>query len=413
MNFLNYQSLVKILLKKYKSCSLVNADGALLYSKDNSFEILTTTRLVSFQIIKKYLNPKPHDLFILNDPENGGYQYSKIIFISCLHGNLFLIWDEDYHLIDFKIPPTPLFDQGCKNEFVWQALISANKHAAELEAFFEYQKYNVDRLTKLITHIEAVAQAKNQLMWLKASQEIFNVQFASKALGSTEAYYKLLPTQSIKLKFCAEEKQNLKLITIDFTNSSLATEVYAASHIIESALVKKISDFYKIGEYLTQSVLDKIKIILPPRSIVSKPNSTGNYNFELQAICSQLCEYNMTQLNSHVRKSQNTFDYAHFLNFEVYNDTVHSNSLLTVGGVSLCNFEELICKNLIKMKTMQKADSGHHIVFSVCTDASLKLNIKNNYYSEKLNNQLNLNNQLVNRGLVELKTDDVVEVIWG
>jgi hypothetical protein len=412
MNFLNYQSQIKILLKNYKSCSLVNADGALLYSKDNSFELLTTTRLVSFQIVKKYLNPKPLDLFILNDPENGGYQYSKIIFISCLNINLFLIWDEDYHFIDFKIPPTPLFDQGSKNEFVWQALISANKFAAELEAFFEYHKYNVDRLVRLKTQIEALAHPKNQLMWLKASQEVFNIQFSSKAHGSAEAYYKFSPSQSIKLKFSAEDRQNLKLITLDFTNTNLATEVYAASHIIESALVKKISDFYKIGEYLTQAVLDKIKVILPPRSIVSKPNATGHYNFELQAICSQICEYNMTQLNSHIRKSQNTFDYSNFLNFEVYNETFHTNSMLSTSGVSLRNFEELICKNLIKMKTMKKADSCYHIVFSVCADANLKLNVKNNYYSEKLNNQLKLNDQLLKRGLVELKNDDLIEIIW-
>jgi hypothetical protein len=412
MNFLNYQSQIKILLKNYKSCSLVNSDGALIFSKDNSLELLTTTRLVSFQIVKKYLNPKPLDMFILNDPENGGYQYSKIIFISCLHSNLFLIWDEDYHFIDFKIPPTPLFDQGSKNEFVWQALISANKFATELETFFEYQKYNIDRLVRLKPHIEAMAQTKNQLLWLKASQEVFNIQFSSKANGSAEAYFKFSPTQSIKLKFSSEERQNLKLITLDFTNTNLATEVHAASHVIESALVKKISDFYNIGEYLTQAVLDKIKVILPPRSIVSKPNTTGHYNFELQAICSQICEYNMTQLNSHIRKSQGTFDFANYLNFEIYNDTFHANSILSTASVCLQNFEELICKNLIKIKTMKKADSSHHIVFSVCTDANLKLNVKNNYDSQKLNNHIKLNNQLLKRGIVELNTDDLIEIIW-
>lgn len=413
MNFLNYQSHLKILLKNYKSCSVVNADGALLYSKDNTFELLTTTRLVAFQIVKKYLNPKPLDLFVLNDPENGGYQYSKIIFITCLNPNLFLIWDEDYHFIDFKIPPTPLFDQGSKNEFVWQAMISSNKYAAELEAFFEYQKYTVDRLSNLKKLIEDVALTKNQQIWLKASQEVFNIQFNNKAHGSAEAYYKLNGNQTIKLKFSAEEKQNLKLITLDFTNTNLANEIHTSSHVIESALVKKISDFFQIGEFLTQSVLDKIKVMLPPRSIVSKPHPSGLYNYELQTICAQLCEHNMNQLNAHSRKGQNIFDYSNFVNFEVYADNLHANNLISANQVSLNNFEELISKNLIKINTMKKADGGHHIVFSVCSDVPLKLNIKNNYYSDKLNNHLKLNDRLLQRGLVELKKNDLVEIIWG
>ncbi|MBY0555312.1 hypothetical protein K2P97_12340 [bacterium] len=413
MNFLNYQSHLKILLKNFKSCSLVNADGALLYSKDNSFELLTTTRLVAFQIVKKYLNPKPQDLFILNDPENGGYQYSKIVFITCLNPNLFLIWDEDYHFIDFKIPPTPLFDQGRKNEFVWQAMISANKNADELEAFFEYQKYTVDRLMHLVSLIEDLANSKSQQIWLKASNEVFNTQFNNKAHGTAEAYFKLNSTQTIKLKFSAEEKQNLKLITLDFTNTNLATDIHTSSHVIESALIKKISEFFQIGDYLTQAVLDKIKVILPPRSIVSKPHPAGLYNYELQTICSQVCEHNMTQLNAHNRKGQNTFDYANFLNFEVYGETLHANNLISATQVSLQNFEQLICKNLIKMTAMKKTDSSHHIIFSVCTDNPLKLNIKNNYYSDKLNNQFKLNDQLLQRGSVELKKNDRIEIIWG
>ena len=413
MNFLNYQSYLKTLLKNYNSCSLVNAEGALLYSKDSNLELLTTTRLVAFQIVKKYLSPKPHDLFVLNDPENGGYQYSKLLFISCLTTNLFLIWDEDYFYIDFKIPPTPLFDQGAKNDFVWQALVSANKYATELESFFEYQKHKIDQIGKIKSHLDAIANTKNQQIWLKATQEIFSTQFSNKALGNFEASYKVLQNQFIKLNFSAEEKQNLKLITLDFTNTNLATEMHSSSHVVESAMIKKIVDYYQIGEFFTQSILDKIKVILPPRSIVSKPHQTGKNNYEIQSICAQLCEYNMQQLNSHSRKSQMSFEYTNFLNFEIHTETCHTFNLISSQIVLMNNFEQLITKNLIKMKKMKRFEGINHILFTINVDAGMKVNIKNNYYSEKSPNSFKVNNQILLREEIDLKKNDLVEIFWS
>ena len=413
MTFLNYQAHLKNLLRSYKSCSLVNAEGALLYSKDQNLDLLTTTRLVAFQIVKKYLNPKPLDLFVMNDPENGGFQFSKIIFISCLTPQVFLIWDEDNHFIDFKIPPTPLYDLGVKNDFVWQALVDSNKNAVQLRHFFETQKSQYDRITKSKSQLDVISNPKNQQLWLKATQEIFSIQFGNKAHGSTEGSHRVMPNQFLKLKLSAEEKQNLKLITLDFTNTNLATEIYAASHVAESAIVKRIIDFYQIGEFFTQAILDKIKVILPPRSIVSKSHSTGKFNYELQAICLQLCDYNLQQLNSHVRKSQTSFEYVNFLNFELHSEFCHTSNLFSGQTVLLNNFEDLITTHSIKMKKMKRADSISHLIFSVNTDAGMKINIKNSYYSEKSPNSLKVNNEVLPRGETLLKKDDVVEIYWG
>lgn len=413
MTFLNYQAAVKNILKNYKSCSLVNGEGALLYSKDCNLDLLTTTRLVAFQIVKKYLNPKPLDLFVLNDPENGGFQYSKLLFISCLTPNLFLIWDEDYHFIDFKIPPTPLYDLGSKNEFVWQAIVDSNSNAGQLKAFFELQKANIDRILKTKNQIELIANPKNQQLWLKATQEIFSIQFSNKAHGSFEGSHRLLPGQFIKLKLSAEEKQNLKLITLDFTNTNLATEIHSSSHVAESAIVKRIIDFYQIGEFFTQAILDKIKVILPPRSVVSKPHPTGRYNYELQSVCAQLCDYNLLQMNSHVRKSQSNFEYTNFLNFEIHTPTCHTSNFFSGQFVTLENFEDLISGNLIKMLKMKRADSVSHLIFSVNTDTGMKINIKNSYYSDKSPNALKINDQVLQRGETVLKKDDLVEIYWN
>lgn len=413
MSFLNYQSYLKVFLKNYASCSLVNAEGSLLYSKDAHFELLTTTRLVAFQIIKKYLNPKPHDFFVLNDPENGGYQYTKLLFISCLMPNLFLVWNEDNFYVDFKIPPTPLFENGVRNDFIWQTLISANKYTAELDSFFSRQKLNIDNILKHKTHLNIVADIKNQQTWLAATQEVFAIQFANKAHGGFACYHNVSPNQLIKLKFTAEEKQNLRLITLDFTNTNIATEMHTASHVIESALIKKIIDFYQINDFFTQSILDKIKVILPPRSIVSKSHPTGSYNFELQTICSQMCEHNMRQLNSHMRKPHAIFEYANFLYFEIHTAIGHSYNIFSPQSIFLNNFEELIANNAIKMKKMKRTDKISHIIFQSNTDSTMKINIKNNYYSEKSNNLFKVNDQLLQRGQHDIKKNDLVELIWS
>ncbi|MGZ3690247.1 MAG: hypothetical protein ACXVAX_02015 [Pseudobdellovibrio sp.] len=338
MNCLSLKYQFKVLTQNFKSCSIVNADGALLYSKDLNHSLLTTTRLVAFQIVKKYLRPQPHDFFILNDPENGGFQYSKLIFITSLTANLFIVWDEDFNNINFKIPPTPLYDKGVKNEFVWKALIGACPFADDLETFILFQKNKIEQMLHLKDVVENLSSVKSQQAWLKATQQIFDIQFNNKAQGGIEAHYKLnAPNQTIKLKFSAEEKQNLKLFTLDLTNTNLATDVYAASHIVESAMVKKIIDFYEINDYFTQSILDKIKIILPPRSIVSKAHPTGLFNLNLQAVCSQLCDHLLTLLNSPTRKAHNAFSFNNFLTFNIkqgaqsYNSHINKSQFLIDG----------------------------------------------------------------------------------
>lgn len=412
MNFLNYQSHLKVLLNNYRSCSLVNGDGQLLYSKDNNPEVLTTTRLVAFQIIKKYLNPRPKDLFILNDPENGGYEYSKLIFLTCLNSNLYLIWDDNNYRIDFKIPPTPLFEAGVRNDFIWNALIKANKHADELESYFNNQKEMIDRILKLDDQLKNISDPKKQQSWLKAANEAFLIQFDSKAHGSVESYHALTKNHIIKLKVSAEEKQNLKLITLDFTNTNLANNIYAASHVIESALVKKITDFYQIEGFLCQSILDKIKIVLPPRSIVSKAHPTGEFNYELQSICSQLCEHNLKQLNSNTRKQHARFEYNGHLNFELQSENTISNNFFSSQTVLLNEFDKLITNNLIKVIKMSRTDNTNHLVFEVVGRSEMKVFIKNNYYNEKSDNVFKLNNKVIERGHYPLSAKDVVEIIW-
>lgn len=412
MNFLNYQYQLKTLLKNFDSCSLVNADGALIFSKDNRVELLTTSRLVVFQIIKKYLNPNPLDIFIINDPENGGYKYSRPIFLTCLAKNLFLVWDEINDDIDFKIPPTPIFDQGKKNEFVWSALLSQGPTALKLEQFFVAQKNRIDALLSMKNLLDLIANMKNQSLWLNATAEIFSQQFNNKAHGTVESFFQLPNSQTIKMKFSAEEKQNIKLITFDFTNTHLADKNHCSSHVTESSVIKKIIEAYQIEDFFTQSVLDKIKMVMPPRSIVSKPNSTGESNQEIQEICSQLSEHNIKILNSNHRKTKPQFEFNSFLSFDLKGQDGFSRNYLSKQLSYFQDFEKFIDNRSLKLTNFKRTEEQSHIIFMVNSDSEINLIVNNNYGSKNPNKFIQLNGQNLSKGQYELKSNDQIEIKW-
>ncbi len=412
MNAATYQNQLQQLMRAFPSCSLVNADGALLASNDQRTEILTTTRLVVFQIIKKYLNPQPKDLFVMNDPENGGYSLSKLIFVAAVDPNLFVIWDESCHLIDFKIPPTPLYEKDRKNEFVWKALVDSNENAYELTEFFENEKSKIDILIGQPALIKSLAQAKLQAVWLKATQEVFEHQFSSKAMGSFDCQYQTPTNQLIKLKFTSEERQNVRLISLDFTNSSLATTYHAASHVIESGLVQRLIKFYQIEKYLSQSILDKIKIILPPKSIASKAHFIGRYNHELQSACSQLCQHNLTQLNSQIRKGAAAFEIESELWIELKAKNQNFKMNFHQKTMLLPCIEPLIQEKAIEVKKMQKTDHGFNLSFQILQPRFDVLKVTTKLGCAKNEDFLKLNGQLISSGDHPVKVGDTVTVKW-
>lgn len=412
MNAATYQNQLQQLMQTFQSCSIVNAEGALLASNDQRTEILTTTRLVVFQIVKKYLNPQPKDLFVMNDPENGGYGLSKLIFVTAIDPNLFIIWDEDCYLIDFKIPPTPLYDKAKRNEFVWKALVDSHENAAQLTFFFEAQKNRIEVLAEQSSLIKSLAQSKQQALWLKATQEIFENQFSSKAMGSFECQYKTPTEQFIKLKFTSEERQNIKLISLDFTNSSLATTYHAASHVIESGLVQKLIQYYQVEKYLTQSILDKIKIILPPKSIASKAHGTGRYNHELQTACSQLCQHNLTQLNSQIRKGAAPFEIDSELWIELQAKSQNFKMNFHQKHISLPCIEGLVREKAIEVTKMQKTEHGFHVRFQILEPRFDVLKITTKLGCLKNTDNVKVNEHVIASGDHPLKVGDTVSVKW-
>lgn len=407
-----YQNLLSQLTHSLSSFSLVNSEGQLLFSKDLRGDCLATTRLVAFQIVKKYLRPQPLDLFILNDPENGGFSLTKIIFISALTDNLFLIWDEDFNLIDFKIPPTPLYEKSQKNAFVWAALVDAHPLAPQLKDFFEIAKKNLDLVMAQKEYVTQLSLVKNQNLWLKATQEIFELQMGSKATGSAEASYRMNPNQLIKLKLSIEEKQNVKSMTLDFTNTSLAVDYSCSSHVIESGLVHKMIQFYQIENFFSQAILDKIKVILPPKSIVSKARPQGEWNCEIQSICAQLCAFNLAQMNSQTRKAAAPFELAAELKIDLIRPGRRYQFVLDQKSIRLGDFEELMSQGKIDLIICQKTDQHVHVKFQVLGSDETHLQLRSKLFTESKDFALKVNGKSDLSRLSSLKAEDQVEIQW-
>lgn len=412
MNAKIYQSLLGQLTQNFSSFSLVNDEGHLLFSKDGQFECLSTSRLVSFQIVKKYLKPKPLDLIILNDPENGGFSLTKIIFVACLSENLNIIWHEDLGLIDFKIPPTPLFENNQKNSFVWSALVDTHPESIILKSFFEKQKSNLDFICFQKQTIQTLSLSKNQSTWLKASQEIFESQFSNKALGSSDCFFKTPSQQLIKLKLSVEEKQNIRLLTLDFTNTSVATDFSAASHVVESGLIQKIIQFYQIENFFSQAVLDKIKVILPPKSIVSKASPRGEWNHEIQSISSQLCLFNFNQLNSQARKNNAVFDLGTELNFDLISGSQNFSMNFNCKHVNLNDFESLLTQQHIQLLECQRGESNIQLKFEVATNNKSSLLIKSKLFTEGKDWSFKVNGQCPSGRRINLQPKDQISIHW-
>ena len=297
MTFHKTHDFVKLLLSPFQSSSLITDEGKLLGSADAGELQSLTSRLVVFQIVKKYLNPQIGDLIILNDPDNGGLNYQNLFFTTRLTERLYLVFVKEISVIQFKIPPTPLFEKGTKNKTIWPFLVEQHPQAALLSIFFEAHWNQVAALKKMQSALTELSIVKNQMTYLKVIQTIFDRQFGNKAMGQNEIVCKLTATEFVKLKLSIDEKQSQRTISADFSQCSVAQKISAASHIIESCLIKALADHYDMTEFISQPLLDRIRLSLPPQSIVSKAHPLGSYNLLLQKIVSEQVAYLLSNLS--------------------------------------------------------------------------------------------------------------------
>jgi len=397
LDFYYFQSF----LQNFENASLVNLNGDLLYSKDTSFEPTTTSRLVVYQIVKRYLQLNPGDIFITNDPENGGFNFQKVFFISCLTPNLFLIWCHNFGEVDFKIPLSPLLESHQKNKMLWSALIDAQPERVKFNDFFEMQIAIYSSCFRATPFLTFLSEPDFQNIWFTTCKAEYDRQFDLKASGHSEMSLKFFE-KLIKTQLIIEEKQNQKSILLDFSNTQLATHESVASHIVESVLIQEIVYFYNLGLFLSQPILNQIKLILPPKSIISKAHPTGLYNFEFQALFKQS---------------------IHHL-FNVLNNSKKSDPKFNLKNEAILYFSEFKKIGFYLDKSIMIQDLSEHFIITK------QRQFENTYYGEyKLidnkatailrmlnqptsNRHFHLNGQKLESGEHQLKKDDVIEFEW-
>ena len=399
------------IISQFKNASLVNKKGDLLFSKDQDPFKTTTSRLVMFQITKKYLSPQLGDIIISNDPENGGTSLSRVFFISCLNDNLFLIWDAELFLVDFKIPLMPFLEKNKINSMVWQGLVESQPHKEIFSVFFndEINKYKTIFLFK--DFIQEASKELFQKQWFDVSLSIFLLHFEAKAYGQNELNYNYKNENRLKLRTEADEKQNVRFVKVDFSGTTLTSHIQSgfccASHIIESGLIIEFSKFYQLEKYLSQAILNHVKLILPPKSIVTTAHKTGDHNFELQKIVRQMMKYNLSHINLTSKKN--------IKNFSLYSTHLLQMNSVTDSNLMFLSNSRIEFKNLVGFvqKNLQHIDGEYKASLIYTSETPLKLKISGIASDEDVSKRwLKINKNIVSHGNYELKKGDELHFNW-
>ena len=203
-----------------------------------------------------------------------------------------------------------------------------------------------------------------------------------------------------------EEKQNQRTITIDFSNTQLADIMCAASHVIESAMIQEFVYHYKLHQFLSQPILNQIKLMMPPKSVVSKAHATGEHNFELQGVIRQMLKYLLSQLSSAKKGDKFTLKSEAQLCF-VSDSNVRAGFLLDESF----SLEDLT--QFFKPTTMSMKENHYHGEYVV--KSGLGLTLDSFYlYSDTDHNKrfIKINNKSIKSGRHNLKENDLLSIHW-
>lgn len=293
-------------LSGLQNASVIHGSGDLIYSQDPSPLKTTTSRLVVFQNIKKYLQLGVNSAAICNDPLNGGTDFERLFVVARVHENLYVVWDELCPFLTFKIPPMPWIDNGLENTAILSAMLSASDFSEKLSQFISSQKIEFQKLV-LAQDLNAIfASAPFKTRWFKICHEMFHDKIRLKAEGESQRLIQYKGT-NIKMRVTISEDQGALPLSIDFSGTALAQKLSSATHVVESGLLIELIKFYSLEGFLCQPILNSIKLILPPQSAVAKPTQDGLHNFELQKLCRQLIRQCLIEINSTARKEQKKY----------------------------------------------------------------------------------------------------------
>jgi hypothetical protein len=373
MNYHSLHDISQLIVKTFDSASLVTSEGKLIASNDQGALISTTSRLVIFQIVKKYLRPQLGDMIIVNDPENGGLDFRHVFIVTRLTEQLSLVFVLKTPYIDFKIPPTPLYEKGARNTLIWSLLVEPNPNKDQLAAFFESALSKIKSVQNLKKELSQIGDPKNQILLFKVIQEIFEKKFNNQALGHVENIFKMSPQEQIKMKLSINEKLTTKEIIMDFSQTSLATTMSAPSHVIESMLIYKLASYYKMSTLVSQPFLDQIRMSLPPKSIVSKATPTGIHNLYMQKLTGELLTFLFDNLSSKNSKKKPTLDLPTKIKLDLSVDGQHFEIIADNKKFQFENLDRLIQSKKLIPLSLNYLDNKVQLKFRVGTVQKVSL----------------------------------------
>ena len=411
LDFYYFQSF----LKEFPNASLMNSYGDLLFSNDDDQSLPTTTsRLVVFQIAQKYLKLNAGDVFIINDPENGGSIHQRLFFVSCFTDNLFLVWCVENASIQIKIPLTPILEKGLINQAIFLAITETCTDKLKFQKILNEEFNKFKNCLNAIPFLTFLSEPDLQKLWLHTCLNEFNYQFDLKAHGQSESQL-ILFDKMIKFKLTIEEKQNQKIIICDFSNTNSIginiekDPIHIASHVLESALIFEMVGFFKLKGFLSQTILNSLKIIVPPKSIVSKPNPFGLYNFAFQTLIRQNFINNIININTPTRSLSSKKAEMHSAAYVIIQNQSSSTTLKLSGNYMQLNelhsfFNILEMHNIdhkytIKLKTKTNQKIKFIFYFYQCPDQ-----LKSHFFE--------LNNLRIQNGFYELNDGDLLNIFW-
>lgn len=405
-----------------QNASLISASGELLYSQDPAPLKTTTSRLVVFQIVKKYLQLTPSSAAFCNDPLNGGTDLERLFVVARIHENLFVVWDELCPFLNFKIPPMPWIDSGKENAVMMSALLSASNFSQKLSEFFAVQKQSFENLVQSVDFNAIFSSAQFKMKWFKICHDMFQDKVKLRADGDSQRLvsYKGM---TIKMRTIIAEDQSSLPLTIDFSGTSQATTMSSATHVVESGLLIELIKFYGLEGFLCQPILNSIKLILPPNSLVAKPSSDGLYNFEMQKLCRQMIRQCLNEINSTARKEAKKHHlYSTFLMaarpLQAAKNGAQKESQaewLDPSWIDISYFSnsrvQMIDGPFIFLK---KQNKDKHFVCRFSPKEDLHLLIRGITATDdsELRN-VRINNQVIGTGNYTLSPKDVVEITWS
>jgi predicted enzyme involved in methoxymalonyl-ACP biosynthesis len=158
---------------------------------------------------------------------------------------------------------------------------------------------------------------------------------------------------------------------------------------------------------LSQPILDRLKLVLPPKSVVSKSIATGEYNFELQKLTRQMMKYCLSQMNTQGKKNDKKFQVYSTAYFSLNAEHLQLSNFLSNSRIDF-----LIADVFIK-KLLSHSEREYKATLQYKLDTPSQLNLYGvQSTTDNDSRWIKINNEIAHHGQFTLKKGDEISFSW-